>query len=192
MSDFPEVSEGFLWLSAQGMSHEVNPVSFDDWLGFGNKLWTVHNAIQWAIGDWINYGEAHYGEKYAQALDTTEYSYGTLANYAYVARAFETSRRREKLSWSHHSAVRGIADKQEQDALLDIAESQQMGRDELRDIVKKYKSPDGLLVVGDAKPPYRVIEGALLWDGFSYVFDSDDDVPLNAGKATLHLYEDGE
>lgn len=184
MDDFPEVSENLLWLTPDGMiSHDNQPVPYDDWLEFGKKLWAVYRAIQWAIGDWINYGEAHYGEKYAQALDETEYSYGTLVNYAYVARAFDASRRRGKLSWSHHAAVRGIADISEQDALLDIAEKQQMGRNELRDIVKKYLNPN------PAPPTYRVIEGCIS-AGNKFVPDSGESLPI--GKAILHLYEDGK
>lgn len=152
MNDFPELSENLLWLTPQGMiSHDVNPVPYADWLEFGAKLFIVRQAIQWAIGDWINYGEAHYGEKYAQALDATEYDYSTLSKYAMLSQRFEFFRRRKNLSWSHHMEVVSLKSEDEQDALLDIAESQQMGRDELRDVVKKYKAEDSRpQPIGDA------------------------------------------
>lgn len=186
MNDFPEVSANLVRLEPDGMISHINePVPFEDWLEFGNKLWTVHNAIQWAIGDWVEYGKTHYGEKYSQALDITRYTEGTLYNFGYVARNIETSRRRENLSWTHHAAVASL-EPDAQDTLLDIAESQQMGRDELRDEVKRYKSPDGLLVVGST---YRVIEGSI---GQGNKFNADTGEMLPVGKAILHLYEDGE
>lgn len=191
MSDFPEVSENLLWLKPQGMiSHDNQPVPYDDWLAFGKKLFQLKQATQWAIGDWINYGEAYYGEKYAQALDVTEVSFRTLQNYAWLSKSFPISRRRENLSWSHHAAVKGIKDETEQDALLDIAESQQMGRDELRDVVKKYKNPDPPPAL---PPPYRVISGWLCGldnRGDEVNFYTDDGSENPTGRVILHLYGD--
>ena len=43
--------------------------SFDEWESVGAFLHQVDGAVQWWIGDWLNYGEKAYGEKYSQALD---------------------------------------------------------------------------------------------------------------------------
>jgi len=76
--------------------------------------------VLWWIGDWLRYGERSYGEMYSQTLDAMDYSYQMLRNAVYVADAFEFSRRRENLPWSHHAEVvaRSI---EEQDELLDEA-----------------------------------------------------------------------
>ena len=51
------------------------------------------------LGDWINYGEKAYGEKYAQALSVTSLSYDTLRVAHWVAEKFETDRRRSVLEY---------------------------------------------------------------------------------------------
>jgi hypothetical protein len=83
-------------------------MSFEDWCEAGTKLGQIAEAVQWWIGDWINFGATTYGEKYADALEATGYEYGSLANMASVAGEFESSRRRENLSWSHHAAVASL------------------------------------------------------------------------------------
>jgi hypothetical protein len=42
---------------------------------------------------------------YSQALEATEYEYGTIANDKFISSKFEFSRRRENLSHSHHAEV---------------------------------------------------------------------------------------
>jgi len=95
---------------------------FADWEALGRRLVVMHDAIQWAIADWLAYGEREYGEQYAQAIDVLGLSYQTLANYAWVGRAFESSRRRESLTFSHHAEVAGLPT-EAQDALLSEAEA---------------------------------------------------------------------
>jgi len=45
---------------------------------------------------------------YSQALEATEYEYGTLANNKFLASKFEFSRRRENLSHAHHAEVASL------------------------------------------------------------------------------------
>lgn len=191
------MSMGSLAMTAQGICESTDyfpPPTYDDWLEFGKKLFILKQAVQWAIGDWINYGESHYGEKYAQALDVTDVSLHTLQNYAWLAKSFDTSRRRENLSWSHHEAVSGIKDISEQDDLLDIAEHQQLGRDELRDLVKHYKATNNVsekqAQLRDVNNRvYRVIEGKLVRSGKQYLFVPNEPAELENGEAELYLYE---
>ena len=99
----------------------ANGLSYDDWSAIGETLQRMGFAIQFAIGDWLNYGERAYGEKYAQAILDTGRSYQTLMNYAYVANKIEFYLRRENLSFSHHSAIASLEPDQ-QARLLDDAE----------------------------------------------------------------------
>lgn len=82
-------------------------LAFEEWQSIGQTLNSVEGSIQWWVGDWLNYGERKYGEMYSQAMDATERAYQSLANAKYVASRFEFSRRRENLSWGHHSEVAG-------------------------------------------------------------------------------------
>ncbi len=78
----------------------------EDWLKIGESLRKINGAIQWALGDWINYGEREYGERYSQALEASDYSnLGSLYNIAYVSRTIETSRRREDVLFSQHAEL---------------------------------------------------------------------------------------
>lgn len=112
--------------------------TFDQWLEFGHRLAQIRSAVQWSIGDWINYGENRWGEKYAQALDEFDYEYGYLRNMAWIARCFEVSRRSDKLSWSHHATLAGL-EPPTQTKLMQEAASQRLSRAELRERVKETK-----------------------------------------------------
>jgi hypothetical protein len=115
-----------------------NP-SVQEWSEFGKKIRTVEGAVQWLIGDWLNYGETKYGEKYKPAIEATGYDYQTLANEKQVSRRFQISRRREDLSWSHHAEVAGVDD-DIGDKLLQQAETEQLTVKELRGIVRNIKA----------------------------------------------------
>src|ERR1039457_2825142 len=43
---------------------------FDEWAQCGTLLRRMKGAVQFWIGDWLNFGEHAYGEKYSQALET--------------------------------------------------------------------------------------------------------------------------
>jgi macrodomain Ter protein organizer (MatP/YcbG family) len=92
----------------------------------------------WWIGDWVNFGERKYGEEYAQALDATNYDYGTLRNQKWVASRFVLSRRHDNLSFSHHQEVAAM-DEEQADKLLSQAEAEGWTRTELREIVHHDK-----------------------------------------------------
>jgi len=113
-------------------------VTFEEWQSVGVKLKELRGMVHWWIGDWLNHGEGRWGEMYTQAFDETGYAEQTLANDKYIAREFQTSRRREKLTWSHHAAVAGL-EPEEQDRLLDIAEEKKLKRDRFRALVADRK-----------------------------------------------------
>lgn len=135
-----------------------NGASFEEWLDIGDKLRAVEGALQWWIGDWMNYGEKHYGETYAQAIEATGYEYNTLANQKYVAERFEFPRRRGNLPWSHHAEVAYLSPAVA-DELLEQAEDQGWNRATLRGKVRMKnkelaaangeQSLDNCVLVGD-------------------------------------------
>jgi len=67
-------------------------LSYDDWIEIAPKLRYLNNAMLWAWGDYIRFGERRYGEMYSQALEESDYANGTLRNASYVCGQFELSR----------------------------------------------------------------------------------------------------
>ncbi len=116
----------------------LEDTTYKEWVEIGRSLCFLANSIRWAVGDWIRFGEAHYGEKYSQALETTHLSYDSLRQSVWVASRFDPERRREELSWSHHLLVASLpAPKQEE--LLNKAEAEGLSRQALSELVKQEK-----------------------------------------------------
>jgi hypothetical protein len=92
-----------------------------EWKDFGSRLGRASSRTSWWIGDWMRFGQRHYGDhRFEAAARITGYEVQTVRNFAYVAGRFEFSRRRENLSWSHHSEVAPLA-LSEQERWLDQA-----------------------------------------------------------------------
>ena len=106
-------------------------ISIDAWLAVGRRLSGIGHASAWCLGDWLLYGERTYGGKYKTALEATRLDYQTLRNYAWIARRFELSRRRDSLSFQHHAEVAALAEPA-QDLWLQRAERLRWSRNELR------------------------------------------------------------
>jgi len=106
-----------------------------DWVVQGRKLGVMGRSAAWWIGDWLRYGNLEYGEKYMRAARITGYDVQSLMNMVYVASHFDASRRRETLSWSHHSEVAALP-REQQERWLDRASDRTLAvrclRDELR------------------------------------------------------------
>jgi N6-adenosine-specific RNA methylase IME4 len=131
-------------LDRAGLVAEADP-TFDQWEQVGLFLRHAEGAVMWWIGDWLNYGECRWGEKYSQALEATGFAYQTLADAKWVGRRIQFSRRHEKLSWSHHREVARIDDDAEQDSLLAQAEAGGWTRSQLREAVRAIKQPPSVL-----------------------------------------------
>lgn len=95
----------------------------EEWRAAGELLGKLERSVNWWIGDWWTFGESRYGDRKtiveADAWEGPDHK--TCMNIGSVARAFETSRRREVLSFKHHSEVAALSvDKA--DELLDWCE----------------------------------------------------------------------
>lgn len=123
-------------------------LSFDEWTQLGAGLQRLEGGVQWALGDWINYGESRYGEKYTQAVDDTGYTYQGLADLAWVATRIAPSRRRERLRFSHHREVAAL-EPDEQDQLLAAADEGRWSVQAIRESVRTFKAQ---LTSGTSEP----------------------------------------
>lgn len=107
-------------------------MTFEQWEAVGAELANRAKKLNWWIGDWWAAGHHRYGERArlaARGLFGKEFK--TLANIASVCRAFEPSRRRESLSWSHHAEAAALSPNAA-DMLLDLAERDRLSKAQIR------------------------------------------------------------
>src|SRR5688500_17077028 len=71
----------------------IGQPDFEDWDRVGVFLRYIHTGSQFWLGDWLNYGEASYGERYAQAVEHTGYDLHSLQTYAWIARSVAAENR---------------------------------------------------------------------------------------------------
>ncbi|WP_198168020.1 LmbU family transcriptional regulator [Herbidospora yilanensis] len=111
-------------------------IPLSNWEGIGRQLSLIADSSAWWLGDWLVYGEKQYGDRYRAAIERTSLDYQTLRNYAWVARRFGLSRRRDKLSFAHHAEVAALTPA-DQDAWLQRAEEQAWSRNRLRKEIRQ-------------------------------------------------------
>lgn len=102
-----------------------------EWLATGRRLGAIGRCSQWWIGDWIRYGAARWGEKYAEAARITGYDVASLRNMAWVASQFDLSLRSDKLTWSHHVLLAPL-ELEEKRCWLERAEEERLSVADLR------------------------------------------------------------
>lgn len=84
------------------------PSSFEEWEAFGRTLRDIEKGLQWAVGDWLNIGEARYRDKYMGAAAALGFEVPTVRDYAYVARSIKPSIRIDTLSFAHHRLIASL------------------------------------------------------------------------------------
>jgi hypothetical protein len=102
-----------------------------EWVRWGHRLGTMGRVSNWLIGDWVNYGATKWGEKYTEAARITGFDTKSLRNIVYVSRRFDSSRRRDNLTWSHHAEL-AVFDTEQQERWLDRAASDRLSVADLR------------------------------------------------------------
>jgi hypothetical protein len=107
---------------------------YDEWEKTGRQLSGIADSSAWWLGDWLVFGKANYSDRYQLAIQNAGLRYQTLRNYAWVARRFEMSRRRPKLTFKHHAEVASLPF-EEQDRLLDQAEQEMWTTKQLRNAI---------------------------------------------------------
>jgi N6-adenosine-specific RNA methylase IME4 len=129
-----------------------------DWLEAGRILRTVEHATQWWIGDWLAFGEMHYG-KLTDAAEILGISHGAAKNYSYVSQNVDRSLRNDHLEYHHHVAVAPLAP-DDQRRWLDIALRDKLSVSALRAAIQRDRPdapplPAGTYAVIYADPPWE-------------------------------------
>jgi hypothetical protein len=107
---------------------------------------TRRKSDPWWRGDLYNQGSVWYGENMASSIfdpeDWGEQSLKTFQNNASVCARIEASRRREKLSYSHHAEVAYLEPK-EQDRFLQLAIDEKLSIRKLREQIQEDQKKKG-------------------------------------------------
>lgn len=96
-------------------------LSFEEWSECGAGLRRLDGAVKWWVGDWLNFGEQRFPEKWSQAVEMTEYDQETLRKAAWVAASVPRGTRRETVPYRHHEIVASLP-VDEQEGWLDACE----------------------------------------------------------------------
>lgn len=125
-------------LTPSGLAPLPDSLPYDEWYEIGRTLAGIRQAVQWAIGDWIRFGEAHYGEKYSQGIDLFDLSYERLRNITGTVDAFDNVPRavhlRERVPFAVFEELAPIARSapEEAEKWLLRAEAESLTRDDIR------------------------------------------------------------
>jgi site-specific DNA-methyltransferase (adenine-specific) len=111
---------------------------FDEWLPFTQSLISAGKRVSWWIADALAFGDAAYGQRYAQALETDTYTYDSLRNLASISRSVEVSRRRDTVPFSHHAEVAAL-EPEIQEVFLARAAEEPVTRQEFREEIKEFR-----------------------------------------------------
>jgi 16S rRNA G966 N2-methylase RsmD len=114
-------------------------LTYKEWSENLARLRTMEGAIQWWIGDSLNYGEHQWGDKYAEAVNESEVK--TWQAYASVAGRYEFTIRMVNLSWSHHQVVAYVPEPRRSE-LLEDAVTYEWSVAELKRAAKQAKQQD--------------------------------------------------
>ncbi|MGD1057690.1 MAG: LmbU family transcriptional regulator [Solirubrobacteraceae bacterium] len=126
-----------------------------EWSAVGRRFGEIGRCSQWWLGDWINYGNAKFGERYSRAMKLTGYDVQSLMNMVYVASRFEISRRRENLSWSHHATLAPL-DVPEQEYWLTRAIKEKLSVADLRVELRGMRRSRAVSAGGSAEQAEQV------------------------------------
>lgn len=86
------------WTPSENLEYEA-------WVLEGRRIGAMGRGSPWWVGDWLLYGSTKWGERYTEATRITGYDKKSLRNMRYVASRFQSSLRRDNLSYSHHAIL---------------------------------------------------------------------------------------
>ena len=101
----------------------------------------LQENIGFIIGDFLVFGQATYGSKYAAAVEATGRTYATLSNWNSIAKAVPPSLRRPELTFSHHAEVAALPEAKMKRA-LDKAVENKWTKSDLRAYIQEEKRKD--------------------------------------------------
>ncbi|GEM_PF-4493274 len=147
VSDDGSVRIGNLELSRLGIID--HGASQEEWLSLGAALRTIRSSLDWLIADYMEVVERVHGQTCEMVADMIGIQVKTLHNWMYVARKVHISRRREVLTFSHHSLV-ASSEPDWQNYWLEQAARHQWSKRNMNDMMRQY--PNGL-PAGGVPPP---------------------------------------
>ena len=114
-------------------------VSFKDWMQIGDTLLSMHRAVHYWIGDWLNYGTTkwHKEDRYLQAVPETGYDIETLQNDAWVCGKVQSHDRRDLLRFGHHQTIAPLP-REDQVKWLEEAVKEQYTIRDLREAIRRH------------------------------------------------------
>lgn len=131
------------WVAPEDMTQ-------DQWEEVGRRFKSFRESSAWWIGDWLNEGARRceealgegiwkgYGDLYARAVELTGHTYNTLRNLKSVAGQVTGDIRVPELSWSHHKAVRSLAE-DDQREMLQYALKEKLTYLDLEEFVRAHE-----------------------------------------------------
>ncbi len=126
-------------LTEIGLTLSDVDMEYDVYEGLGAFLGAMKRRTSWWIGDWINFGEGVYGDRFAQALSHTGLNEQTLLHYQFVCKQIPESRRQPTVAFGAHALVARM-EPAEQNRWLKQAARKGWGERELRDAIKAKRS----------------------------------------------------
>lgn len=112
--------------------------TFTQWVEVGKFIKRSHKSVRFWQGDWLNFGEKNFDE-WEQYFDKNDPDSKPLLEDKWVAKMIPPSRRRSKLSWSHHREVADL-EEEDQENMLKVAEENRMELSKFKAFVKVYQS----------------------------------------------------
>lgn len=163
---------GAFKVSAKGLYVE-GAVTVDEWAEAGARLARARGATQWAIGDWLLFGEDKYEDgPYEAAAEATGLKRGTLMNLKSVAKAFPKNKR-TSAPWSHHALVAGF-EESVRDELLATAVRERESWESLRARARELRIRQRALMQTFPEGTFGLILAAPPWMGLA------DENPIHA------------
>lgn len=152
LNKYSECGTGTVQATRVGLRFPGQVLEFGYWKEIGVRIARTADSTAWCLGDWLVYGESRYADRYRQAIEAVGLNYQTLRNYAWVARRFPVSRRRDTLTFYHHMEVARLP-AGEQDRWLSRATEQGWSVRQLRRQLKEDELVDEPVTI--ARPRTR-------------------------------------
>ena len=159
LRDWPPVPAAKVERTPTGLRF-LQPLDESEWVELGRALRSVEGALQWYVGDWVRNGrdDASWNHGLRKRVEEIGFVYKTARNCQVVAKAYDLSRRRDKLGWGHHAELAALPE-DEQERLLDACEAEGWGVGRLRGERHRDKPipklPSGIYRVFYADPPWH-------------------------------------
>ena len=159
--------EGFTFSPTQLIPKEG--MDYDQWQRLGDFIRLTNQASQWWWGDWLNIGEQEFGERSAQALESTRWEEETLRAYAWVARKVHPDNRLTGVPFSHYLQLAKLKPAQQRTWAEKIVNGQ-LSQRQLRAALKTTDESPGVqpcvLVRCDDGPQADLVEAWAIAQGY--------------------------